>query len=181
MKGISVKPDGQGFMGKRVEIVTLPGDGIGPDVVAEGVKVLRNVAGQYNHRFSFLEQPIRGHAIDAVGDPFPEATLEACRTADAVLLGGVGGPEWPDRTPDERPERGLFELRQGLKLFANLRPVRVYPELVDVSPLKAELLVGVDVMFVRELTGGIYFGERREATADDASAYDTMVYQPHEI
>jgi 3-isopropylmalate dehydrogenase len=116
-----------------------------------------------------------------VGDPLPEATLEACRGADAALLGAVGGPKWSDPTAKVRPEQGLLGLRQGLGLFANLRPIRVYPALVGASPLRAERLAGVDLVVVRELTGGIYFGPRREATDDDATAYDTMTYRADEV
>jgi 3-isopropylmalate dehydrogenase len=165
----------------KASIVTLPGDGIGPEVVAEGVKVLRAVAEAYDHQFTFEEALMGGSAIDAVEDPLPERTLRACRRADAVLLGAVGGPRWSDPTAEVRPEQGLLGLRQGLGLFANLRPVRVYPALVDASPVRPERLAGVDLLVVRELTGGIYFGERREATAADPMAYDTMTYRAEEV
>jgi 3-isopropylmalate dehydrogenase len=165
----------------KASIVTLPGDGIGPDVVAQGVKVLHTVAQRYGHSFTFHEELIGGRALDAVGIPLPERTLRACRRADAVLLGAVGGPQWADRPVAERPEQGLLELRQGLELFANLRPVRVYPALMEASPLRPERLTGVDLMVVRELTGGIYFGRRREARADKPVAYDTMVYHADEV
>ncbi len=163
------------------QIVVLPGDGIGPEVVAEGVRVLRAVAERYGHRFTFEEALIGGCAIDAVGDPLPKETLQACRRADAVLLGAVGGPKWSDPAAGVRPEQGLLGLRKGLELFANLRPVHVYPTLLSASPLRPELLDGVDLLVVRELTGGIYFGQRREATADDPSAYDTMTYHAGEV
>jgi len=162
-------------------IVTLPGDGIGTEVVAEGVKALRAAAERYDHHFTFEQALIGGSAIDATGDPLPEATLEACGQADAVLLGAVGGPKWSDPQAAVRPEQGLLGLRQGLGLYANLRPVTVYPALRDASPLRPEQVEGVDLVVVRELTGGIYFGPRQEATEDDATAYDTMVYTAGEV
>jgi 3-isopropylmalate dehydrogenase len=165
----------------RAEIVTLPGDGIGPEVVEEGVKVLRAVADRYGYSFTFEEVLIGGRAIDSTGTALPEATLEACRRADAVLLGAVGGPRWSDPSAPVRPEQGLLGLRRGLGLYANLRPVRPNSALMDASPLRAQRLTGVDLLVVRELTGGIYFGPRQEATEDDETAYDTMVYTGEEI
>ena len=177
----------------EARIVTLPGDGIGAEVVAEGVKVLRAMADRYSHRFTFEEALIGGCAIEATGAPLPRETLKACRQADAVLLGAVGGPRWSDPTAPVRPEQGLLGLRQGLGLYANLRPVRLYPILMDASPLRPERLEGVDLVVVRELTGGIYFGPRQEATQDDETAchqngpleemmaYDTMIYTASEV
>ena len=165
----------------NAKIVLLPGDGVGPEVVAEAVRVLAIVGETFGHRFTFEEFLIGGAAIDAVGDPLPPATLVACRAADAVLLGAVGGPKWADPTASVRPEQGLLGLRKGLGLFANLRPVRIYSALAGVSPLRDDLLDGVDLMIVRELTGGIYFGKRQEATADLAIAYDTMQYTGEEV
>jgi 3-isopropylmalate dehydrogenase len=162
-------------------IAVLPGDGVGPEVVAQGVKVLQAVGERHGHQFRLEEALIGGCAIDVVGEPLPEATLRACHQADAVLMGAVGGPKWSDPAADVRPEQGLLRLRQGLGLFANLRPIHVYPALMDASPLRPERLVGVDLVVVRELTGGIYFGERREATADDPTAYDTMAYRADEV
>ncbi len=162
-------------------IVTLPGDGIGTEVVAEGVKALNAIAERYGHRFTYEQASIGGSAIDASGDPLPEATLAACRRADAVLLGAVGGPKWSDPQAAVRPEQGLLRLRQALDLYANLRPVTVYPALREASPLHPERVAGVDLVVVRELTGGIYFGPRQEATDDDATAYDTMVYTTEEV
>lgn len=172
-----------GIRGGHVEarIVTLPGDGIGPEVVAQGVGVLQAVADRYGHSFTFQEALIGGCAIETAGSPLPEATLEACRRADGVLLGAVGDPRWSDPTAPVRPEQGLLGLRQGLGLYANLRPVRVYSVLLDASPLRPERLAGVDLVVVRELTGGIYFGPRQEATASDSTAYDTMVYTADEV
>ncbi|MCJ7739146.1 MAG: 3-isopropylmalate dehydrogenase [Anaerolineae bacterium] len=165
----------------EAKIVTLPGDGIGVEVVAEGVKVLEAVGELFGHTFNFDERLMGGCAIDAVGSPLPEETLSACRGADAVLLGAVGGPKWSDPTAAVRPEQGLLGLRKGLGLYANLRPVSVYPELLDASPLRPERMEGVDMLVVRELTGGIYFGDRKEASADDMTAYDTMIYTEPEI
>ena len=165
----------------EAKIVTLPGDGIGQEVVAEGVKVLQAVAERYNHRLTFEEALIGGCAMDTTGSPLPETTLATCREADAVLLGAVGGPRWSDPAAPVRPEQGLLGLRRGLGLYANLRPVRVAPALLDASPLRLERLAEVDLMVVRELTGGIYFGPRQEATSDDETAYDTMVYTADEV
>lgn len=162
-------------------IVTLPGDGIGAEVVAEGVKVLKAVADLYGHDFDFDERPIGGIAIDAFGDPLPEATLRACQGANAVLLGAVGGPKWSDPAAPVRPEQGLLGLRKGLELYANLRPIRIFPMLRDASPLRPERLEGVDLVVVRELTGGIYFGARQEATPANPTAYDTMIYTADEV
>jgi 3-isopropylmalate dehydrogenase len=165
----------------EARIVTLPGDGIGVEVVAEGVKVLRAVATRHGHHFTFEEALIGGRAMEATGTPLPDVTLEACQGASAALLGAVGGPRWSDPTAPVRPEQGLLGLRQGLGLYANLRPVCLYPALLDASPLRPERLEGVDLVVVRELTGGIYFGPRQEATADRATADDTMVYTAAEI
>ena len=165
----------------KARIVTLPGDGIGVEVVAEGVKALDAVGRTYGHTFTFQECLIGGAAIDAVGDPLPASTLTACQAADAVLLGAVGGPKWSDPSAEVRPEQGLLGLRKGLGLYANLRPVRIYRELRDASPLKTERLEGVDMVVVRELTGGIYFGPRQEATTTNPEAFDTMLYSADEI
>jgi isocitrate/isopropylmalate dehydrogenase len=139
--------------------VLLPGDGIGPEVVAGARTVLDAVAGRFGHAFTFSEHPVGGAAIDLCGDPLPAATLEACRAADAILLGAVGGPRWDDPTAATRPEAGLLGLRKELGLFANLRPIRSQRVLVEASPLKSHLVEDVDILFFRELTGGIYFGE----------------------
>jgi len=168
----------------QATIVTIPGDGIGVEVVAEGVKVLKVVAEKYDHTFTFEHHLIGGCAIDATGEPLPAVTLDACKKADAVLMGAVGGPKWSDPSAKVRPEQGLLAIRKGLGLYANLRPVQIFPQLRDASPLRPERLQGVDLVVVRELTGGIYFGERKEATdgeADFATAYDTMIYSAPEI
>ncbi len=162
----------------KARIVTLPGDGVGPEVTDAAVAVLRAVAEHHGHEFTFDAQPIGGHSIDATGEPLPAASLAACQEADAVLLGAVGGPKWSDPDAPIRPEQGLFALRQGLGVYANLRPLRVQPELADSSPLKAAKLAGVDILFVRELTGGIYFGAKHR-TADAAT--DECRYSEAEV
>jgi 3-isopropylmalate dehydrogenase len=144
----------------KANIVTLPGDGVGPEVTAAAVAVLQAVATHYEHAFAFDEQLIGGAAIDATGEPLPAAALEACQSTDAVLLGAVGGPKWSDPNARVRPEQGLLALRAGLGVYANLRPLTVHPALAALSPLKDEKLKGVDVLFVRELTGGAYFGAK---------------------
>lgn len=167
----------------QANIVLLPGDGIGPDVVTEGRRVLDTVAAAYGHSFEYEEHLIGGISIDTQGTAFTDDALDACRRADAVVLGAVGGPKWDDPTAIVRPEQGLFKLRFGLGLFANLRPVRVLPSLIDASPVKADRLRGVDVLFVRELTGGLYFGEprTRETTDQGIRAVDSLVYTDWEI
>jgi len=157
----------------KAKIVVLPGDGIGPEVTAAAVEVLRAIAHQHRHDFAFEEHPIGGLAIDLYSDPLPPPTLVACKRADAVLLGAVGGPKWSDPKSKTRPEQGLLGLRAGLGVYANLRPVRVHPRLASLSPLKNEKLAGVDILFVRELTGGAYFGAKtRTATqATDETKY----------
>ena len=159
-------------------IARLPGDGIGPDVTAAASAVLNVVAERHGHRFEFRDALIGGAAIDAVGDPLPAATVESCEAADAVLLGAVGGPKWSDPNAAVRPEQGLLKLRSVLGVYANIRPVRIYSELVGASPLRPEILDGVDLLVVRELTGGIYFGKKsRTAT----SATDLCEYTVAEI
>ncbi len=152
----------------KARIVTLPGDGVGPEVTAAAVAVLQAVAAHYAHDFSFDEQLIGGAAIDATGEPLPAATLAACKNADALLLGAVGGPKWSDPNAPVRPEQGLLGLRAALGVYANLRPLTVHPALASLSPLKNEKLHNVDVLFVRELTGGAYFGAKTR-TADTAT------------
>ncbi len=164
-------------------ITTLPGDGIGPDVVAEGVRVLQAVAERFGHQFETRSALLGGAAIDATGTALPEETLRLCRESDAVLLGAVGGPKWDNPEAKVRPEQGLLGIRKALGLFANLRPVKLHPRLVAASPLRPERLEGVDMLVVRELTGGIYFGEKgRDRDADgQESAYDACTYTTGEI
>jgi 3-isopropylmalate dehydrogenase len=162
----------------RAVIAVLPGDGIGPEVVVEGLKVARAVAARFGHTFIFREALIGGTAIDATGTALPDATLDLCRGADAVLLGAVGGPKWDDPRAKVRPEQGLLAIRKGLGLYANLRPVAVNPKLLGASTLRPEVLAGVDMIVVRELTGGIYFGEK---IRDGDRASDLCVYTVGEV
>src|SRR4051812_18203772 len=151
-------------------IVTLPGDGIGPEVLAATLEVLAEVAPD----LTYEEHVIGGAAIDATGTALPDETLDACRRADAVLLAAVGGPKWDTTDPDKpRPEQGLLGLRSGLGLYANLRPVRPLPALYDASPLRREIIERTDLLVVRELTGGIYFGDKGRK---DGRAYDVCAY-----
>ena len=166
----------------KAKIVVLAGDGVGPEVVAEARKVLEAVASKKGHEFSFENQLIGGIAIDETGDPLPEATLKACKGAEAVLLGAVGGPKWDDPNAKTRPEKGLLAIRKGLGLYANLRPVKSYPELIDSSPLKPERIKGVNMLLIRELTGGLYFGKQsREKTENGTKVIDTLEYTDKEI
>ncbi|GAB4442238.1 MAG: 3-isopropylmalate dehydrogenase [Chloroflexi bacterium OHK40] len=163
-------------------IAVLAGDGVGPEVVAEGLKVLDAVGARYGHRFSRREALIGGIAIDTTGLPLPAETIEVCRQSNAVLLGAVGGPKWDDPNAPVRPEQGLLGLRKALGLFANLRPVTVHPVLAGASPLRPERLEGVDLLVVRELTGGIYFGEkRRDRNEAGEWASDLCIYSEAEI
>jgi 3-isopropylmalate dehydrogenase len=165
------------------KIVELPGDGIGVEVVREGRKVLETVAERFGHDFEFERHLIGGAAIDATGIALSDETLAACKQADAVLLGAVGGPKWDDPQAAVRPEQGILKLRYDLRLFANLRPVFAYPALIDASPLREERVRGVDLLIVRELTGGLYFGEPRTRKQVDGltQAIDTLVYNEVEI
>ncbi len=164
-------------------IAVLPGDGIGQEVTAEAVRVLRSVGKAAGLGFEFEQGLIGGGAIDAAGTPLPPATLDLCRKAQAILFGAVGGPKWDSLPQEQRAERGLLALRKELDLFANLRPARCFPTLVDASPLKRSVVEGTDIMVIRELTGGLYFGEPRgiERTAEGARAVNTMVYTTREI
>lgn len=163
----------------KASIMVLPGDGIGPEVIGKSVEVLQRVASKFGHEFTFNEAIMGGIAIDKYGDPLPDETLRLGEQSDAILLGAVGGPKW-DVPGGPRPELGLLKLRKHFDLFANLRPVKVYPALVNNTPLRPELLEGVDMLFIRELTGGIYFGDRREQ-GDSDSAYDTEIYSVAEV
>jgi 3-isopropylmalate dehydrogenase len=167
----------------KATIALLPGDGIGPEVVREARGVLELVASKFGHDFRFESHPIGGAAIDATGEPLPAATLAACKRSDAVLLGAVGGPKWDDPKAKVRPEQGLLGLRKELGLYANLRPVRLHPALAASSPLKPERLEGVDLLFLRELTGGLYFGtpRLRRNEGGHRSAVDTLEYTDEEI
>ena len=164
--------------GRQASIVILGGDGIGPEVTAEAVRVLKAVAQRYGHDFRFESHLIGGAAIDATDSALPASTISACGTADAVLLGAVGGPKWSDPSAHVRPEQGLLALRKALNLFANLRPVSLHPALLNASPIKPEVLQGTDIVVVRELTGGIYFGEKHRT---ENSASDLCTYTVNEI
>jgi 3-isopropylmalate dehydrogenase len=164
----------------QAKIAVLPGDGIGAEVTGEARKILEVVAQARGHQFSFESAMVGGAAIDAAGTALPESSLALCRASDAVLFGAVGGPKWDDPTAPVRPEQGLLALRKGLGLFANLRPVKLTPALIDASTIKADTLAGTDLLVVRELTGGIYFGERGRRE-NGTVAYDTMVYSVAEI
>src|SRR5215207_1421819 len=168
---------------KTYKIVVLPGDGIGPEVVAEGVKVLRSVERRFGHRFDLQEYIVGGAAIDAFGTPLKPETVTAAKRADAVLLGAVGGPKWDDPKAEVRPEQAVLGLRKSLGLYANLRPVRTLPALIDNSTFKPDVIRGVDLLFVRELTGGTYFAEPKEIrdTPDGQAAIDTTYYTEQEI
>lgn len=157
----------------KAVIALLPGDGIGPEVVAQAVRVLETVAEVFDHEFEFHQERIGGEAMDLDGTPLPEKTLATCLAADAVMLGAIGGPKWDNPNATMRPEQGLLGLRKGLGVFANLRPVTIHPDLRAASPLKDHLLNAVDLMVVRELTGGIYFGkkERTQEYASDLCEY----------
>src|SRR5258708_1240451 len=167
----------------KAHVVLLPGEGIGPEVVAEGRRALERVAAVYGHELQFSEKLIGGAAIDATGEPLPKDTLAACEGADAVLLGAVGGPKWDDPRAKVRPEQGLLAIRRALGLFANLRPVRVHPRLAAASPIKADRVEGADILFVRELTGGLYFGKPRlrEKVGERIRAVDTLGYSDHGV
>jgi 3-isopropylmalate dehydrogenase len=162
----------------KARIAVLGGDGIGPEVVAEGVRCLRAIGDAFGHDFQLSEAPFGGIAIDLHGEPLPADTLRLCLESDAVLLGAIGGPRWSAPSAPVRPEQGLLQLRRQLGVFANLRPVKVHPSLVDASTIKPEVLQGVDLVFVRELTGGIYFGEKRR---DVHGAVDVCTYSVAEV
>lgn len=170
-------------MTKRVAV--LPGDGIGPEVMRAGVDILKKALGPAADDFQFEEAPVGGAAIDTAGEPLPPETLKLCEQSDAILFGSVGGPKWEHLPPERQPERGaLLPLRKHFKLFANLRPVILYPELAASSPLRRDIVeAGVDLLIVRELTGGIYFGQPkgREGSGADEKGFDTMVYYRREI
>jgi 3-isopropylmalate dehydrogenase len=166
----------------RAKIVTLPGDGVSPEIMVEAVKVLEKVAQLYGHHFEFEEALVGGVAIDATGNPLPPETVAACRQSDGVLLGAVGDPKYDDPRSPVRPEQGLLGLRKALGVFANLRPVKLYKQLLHASTIKPEVIQDVDLLVVRELTGGIYFGERGRRTVDGVeAAYDTLSYTVPEI
>ncbi|MBD2301278.1 MULTISPECIES: 3-isopropylmalate dehydrogenase [Nostocales] len=171
-------------MTQNYRITLLPGDGIGPEIMAVAVDVLKVVGKKFDIEFAFQEALIGGAAIDATGEPLPAATLDTCRKSDAVLLAAIGGYKWDTLPSHQRPEAGLLGLRAGLGLFANLRPAQILPQLIDASTLKREVVEGVDIMVVRELTGGIYFGKPKgifETETGEKRGLNTMVYSESEI
>tara|TARA_R110002073_G_scaffold61637_3_gene154994 strand:- start:6429 stop:7502 length:1074 start_codon:yes stop_codon:yes gene_type:complete len=166
----------------KANLVLLPGDGIGPEIVSEAQRILEKIAELFGHEFSFSSQLIGGISIDKTGDPLPQETIDACKASDAILLGAVGGPKWDDPSAKTRPEAGLLKIRKELGLFANLRPIRLFDQLVDSSPLKREIIEGTDILFFRELTGGIYFGESgRSGSGEDETAFQSMAYSVREV
>ena len=165
----------------KANIVTLPGDYIGPEIIAQAVKVLEAVAAKYGHEFYFDERKLGGASIDAFGVPLTDETLAACNAADAVLMGSVGGPKWDAVEPARRPEKGLLALRKGMQVFANLRPCTIHPQLSGACPLRADIIAKpIDIMILRELTGDIYFGKRWRSD-DRAAATDEMAYSVPEV
>lgn len=163
-------------------IAKLPGDGIGPEIVEQAVKVLEAIGEKYSHHFIFEFGMVGAHAIDEVGDPFPEDTFNLCMKSDAVLFGSIGDPKYDnDPKAKVRPEQGLLAMRKKLGLYANIRPVTTFPSLIHKSPLRSEIIEGADFVVIRELTGGIYFGEPRGRTEDGKKAFDTSVYNKEEI
>ena len=166
----------------KANITTIPGDGIGVEVTAEAVRVLQTIARRHRYEFSFDEQLMGGCSIDKHGVALTDEALAACKASDAVLLGAVGGPKWDDPTAKVRPEQGILALRKGLGVFANLRPVKTHPALMDASPVKADRLKGVDVLVIRELTGGLYFGKKTRETIDGhVRVTDALEYFDYEV
>ncbi len=171
-------------MTKKYSLTLLPGDGIGPEIMAVTVQVLNVIARQSDLQFDFEEALIGGSAIDATGNPLPQETIDYCQKSDAVLLAAIGGYKWDNLPREQRPETGLLGIREALGLFANLRPATILPQLIDASSLKREIVEGVDIMVVRELTGGIYFGKPKgifEGETGEKRGVNTMVYSESEI
>ncbi len=164
---------------KKYKIAVIKGDGIGPEIIDEAIKVLDAVSAGSEYEFEYNEYLMGGDAYDITGDPLPNETVVGCKDSDAVLFGAIGGEKWDNLPRDKRPESGLLRLREELELYANFRPVKVYDELIDASSLKKEVIEGVDLLVMRELTGGIYFGKPRQKSED--SAYNTMIYTKDEV
>ena len=169
-------------MGITKNIAVLPGDGIGPEVIDQAIKVLNTIANKFGHTFTYAHGLIGAAAIDETGNPYPDETEAICRQADAILFGAIGHPKYDnDPSAKVRPEQGLLKMRKSLGLFANIRPVTTYDTLASISPLKDEIIKGVDFVVFRELTGGIYFGEPRGRSENGESAFDTCTYSAYEI
>ncbi len=164
---------------KKYKIAVIKGDGIGPEIIDEAIKVLDAVSAGSEYEFEYNEYLMGGDAYDITGDPLPDETVVGCKESDAVLFGAIGGEKWDNLPRDKRPESGLLRLREQLELYANFRPVKVYDELIDASSLKKEVIEGVDLLVMRELTGGIYFGKPRQKNED--SAFNTMIYTKDEV
>jgi 3-isopropylmalate dehydrogenase len=180
LSSFSYPPLRQALM--QFKITLLPGDGIGPEIVAGAVRVLDRVAQLSGFTLAYSEHLIGGIAIDETGNPLPQETIDSCRASDAILLGAVGGPKWDDPTAKTRPEVGLLGIRKALSLFANLRPIVPFDELLDASPLKRHIIEGTDILFFRELTGDVYFGESgRTGSGKDETAFQQMVYSVGEV
>lgn len=167
----------------RLKIAILPGDGIGPEVVKQAIKIINVLSKKFHHQVEIKEGIVGGTAIDKFGDPLPEETWKICEESDAILLGAVGGPKWDNLPGDKRPEKALLKLRSGFNLFANIRPISIFSELIFSSPIKEDYLKGVDFVIVRELTGGLYFGKPKETRIENGEeiAVDTMIYRASEI
>lgn len=164
------------------KIAVLPGDGIGPEIIDQAKKVVNAAGKKFNHKFHFTQGLVGAIAIDKTGNPLPPETLELCRSSDAVLFGAIGDPKYDNNPAAKvRPEQGLLAMRKELGLYANVRPVTTFPALIDKSPLKSEIVKGVDIMMIRELTGGIYFGKPQGRSEDSNTAYDSCVYSRYEI
>lgn len=167
----------------KTEIMLLPGDGVGPEVIEQSVRVLKAVESKFNHNFSFQSGLIGGCSIDYYGSSLSDETIEKCKRSDAILMGAVGGPKWENLVSEDRPERGLLRIRKELGVYANIRPLRTYPNLFNSSPLKPEKLIDVDMVVIRELTGGLYFGQPKTSLVKNGCRYavDTLEYFDYEI
>ena len=164
------------------KIAVLPGDGIGPEIIEQAKKVVATVGKKFNHKFNFTHGLVGAIAIDKTGNPLPDETLNLCKSSDAILFGAIGDPKYDNNPAAKvRPEQGLLAMRKELGLYANVRPITTFPSLVDKSPLKKEIVQGVDIMMIRELTGGIYFGKPQGRSEDGNTAYDSSVYSRFEI